>query len=91
MFSALTALIGSFMIWNSFAAAGLGMERSPIAIAAAHGRNVTAMIQHILEPFPEPDEEEDELHEQLKHKGESKYSFIITPEIAAGTPPVSAP
>ncbi|GHC14339.1 GTPase Der [Kushneria pakistanensis] len=33
-----------------FWALGLG---DPHAIAAAHGRNVTALIEHVLEPFPE--------------------------------------
>ena len=37
-----------------FWALGLG---DPHAIAAAHGRNVTTLIEHVLEPFPEVSEE----------------------------------
>ncbi|WP_457808608.1 ribosome biogenesis GTPase Der [Kushneria sp. EE4] len=37
-----------------FWALGLG---DPHAIAAAHGRNVTTLIEHVLEPFPEVAEE----------------------------------
>ncbi|SPJ35371.1 ribosome biogenesis GTPase Der [Kushneria phyllosphaerae] len=37
-----------------FWALGLG---DPHAIAAAHGRNVTTLIEHVLEPFPEVNEE----------------------------------
>ncbi|WP_028304685.1 ribosome biogenesis GTPase Der [Oceanospirillum maris] len=62
----------------------LGMERYPIAIAAAHGRNVTAMIQHVLEPYPELDEEEEALHAQLKHKG-VRIGVIGRPNVGKST------
>ncbi len=59
----------------------LGMNHTPISIAASHGRNVTVMMQHILEPFPE---EVDEVHEQLLKDG-IRIGVVGRPNVGKST------
>ncbi|MFC0269790.1 ribosome biogenesis GTPase Der [Kushneria aurantia] len=61
-----------------FWALGLG---DPHAIAAEHGRNVTALIEHVLEPFPE---ESEETHPDLIASG-VRIGIVGRPNVGKST------
>ncbi|ANF59012.1 ribosome biogenesis GTPase Der [Halotalea alkalilenta] len=62
-----------------FHALGLG---EPYPIAASHGRNVTQLIELVLEPFPEPSETE--AHPELDGKG-IRIGVVGRPNVGKST------
>lgn len=58
---------------------GLG---EPHPIAASHGRNVTQLIEHVLEPYPEIDE--DSLHPELDARG-IRIGVVGRPNVGKST------
>jgi GTP-binding protein len=65
---------------SEFYSLGLG---EPFAIAAAHGRGVTQLIDHVSADFPEPSENE-ESEETEKNKG-IKVAIIGKPNVGKST------
>ncbi|MCM2129893.1 ribosome biogenesis GTPase Der [Larsenimonas rhizosphaerae] len=59
---------------------GLG---DPVAIAAEHGRNVTQLIEHVLEPYPELDDES--LHPELNVDQGIRIGIVGRPNVGKST------
>ncbi|MCM2972086.1 ribosome biogenesis GTPase Der [Larsenimonas suaedae] len=64
---------------SDFWTLGLG---DPIAIAAEHGRNVSQLIEHVLEPYPE---QEDLLHPELDNDQGIRIGVVGRPNVGKST------